>query len=70
MLAVSVLGMVTVRHTVRLLNLAGHYDPASYTVKPQWPVFFIFLACFLVAIAAIAYMLKLYFAGETAGKTG
>ncbi len=61
MLFVSMLGMVAVRHIVRLLQLDGVYEPASVPVRPQWGVFLLFLVCFVVALGACAYMLKLYF---------
>lgn len=64
LLFVSMIGMVTIRHYVRLFHLEGLYDPASYAIKPQWSVFILFLICFVIAIAAIWYTLKLYFAGR------
>jgi hypothetical protein len=60
MIFVSLLTMVTTRHYVRLLRLGEHYDPSSMTVSPQWSVFILFLIFFVVAIALIAYMLRLY----------
>ena len=33
MLLVSMIGMVTSRHTVRLLHLEGKFDPATITVS-------------------------------------
>ncbi|MBI4403589.1 MAG: hypothetical protein HY537_05480 [Deltaproteobacteria bacterium] len=59
MLLVSLLGMVTIRHYVRLLHLEGVYDPAAYAIKPQWSVFALFLNCFVIAIVAVWYMLRL-----------
>jgi hypothetical protein len=64
LLLLSLLGMVVIRHYVRLLHLEGVYDPASYAVKPQWSVFAIFVVCFVIAIGTIWYMLRLYFAGQ------
>ncbi|UCD65141.1 MAG: hypothetical protein JSW34_06855 [Candidatus Zixiibacteriota bacterium] len=64
MLAVSLLGMVFVRHTLRLLLLEGKFDPAAIAVRPQWSVFVVFLICFLLAIALVWYMLKLFFGGR------
>ncbi len=61
MLFVSLLGMVVIRHYVRLIRLEGHYDPAEIPVNPQWSVFAIFLVCFILALAVVWYMLKLYF---------
>jgi len=60
MLFVSMLGMVYARHTVRLLKLAGQFDPASWRVAPQWGPFLMFLICFVIALAVLAYMLRLY----------
>ncbi|HWR83084.1 MAG TPA: hypothetical protein VN285_07265, partial [Candidatus Deferrimicrobium sp.] len=57
----SLLGMVAIRHTVRLLHLRDIYDPSSYAVKPQWSVFTLFLFCLLIATAVIWYMLRLFF---------
>jgi hypothetical protein len=64
MLFVSMLGMVYARHTVRLLKLAGQFDPASWRVAPQWSPFLIFLICFVIALAVVAYMLRLYFSAN------
>jgi hypothetical protein len=61
MLFVSMLGMVYARHTVRLLKLAGQFDPATWRVAPQWGPFAMFLICFVVALAVVAYMLRLFF---------
>jgi hypothetical protein len=59
MLFVSLLGMVAIRHSVRLLRLDGSYDPATVPVHPQWDVFLPFLACFVATLAVAGYMLKL-----------
>lgn len=64
MLFVSMAGMVTLRHLLRLVRLEEHFDPASLPVQSQWDVFAIFLACFVIGIAVIAYMLKLYFSRD------
>jgi len=61
MLFLSLCGMVYARHTVRLLKLAGQFDPASWRVAPQWGPFVLFLVCFVVALAVVAYMLRLFF---------
>ena len=66
MLFVSLLGMVVNRHIVRLIHLEGHFNPADLTVKPQWSVFVVFLVCFLLALAVIAFMLRLFFQRQTA----
>ncbi len=60
-LFLSMLAMVFSRHTVRLLQLEGHFEPASIPVQPQWTVFALFLVCFLFAIGLSAYMLRLFF---------
>jgi len=61
MLIVSMFGMVYARHTVRLLKLAGRFDPAAWRVAPQWGPFVMFLICFVIALAVVAYMLRLFF---------
>jgi len=61
MLFVSLLGMVVIRHVVRLLHLEGTFDPAAIPLNPQWSVFLLFLVCFVIAIGAVWYMLRLYF---------
>lgn len=61
MLFVSLLGMVHARHTVRLLKLAGHFDPSGWHVAPQWGPFGLFLLCFVVALGMVAYLLRLFF---------
>jgi hypothetical protein len=60
MLFLSLFGMVYARHTVRLLRLAGQFDPTSWRVAPQWGPFVLFLVCFVVALAVVAYMLRLF----------
>ena len=61
MLLVSFAGMVYVRHLLRVLNLKDYFDPAMVPIKSQWLFFTIFLVCFIIAIALIVYMLKLFF---------
>jgi len=58
----SVLGMVVIRQYLRHLRLEDYFNPASIPVKSQWSPFIMFLICFLLAIAVVWYMLKLYFA--------
>jgi hypothetical protein len=60
---VSLAAMVTVRHTLRLIVLEGHFDPADIPVAPQWSVFAVFLVFFVIALALVAYMLRAYFGG-------
>ena len=67
-LFLSVFGMVYVRHVVRLLRLGKDFTPASWRIAPQWSPFLLFLACFLLMLAALAWMLWLFFrAKEEAG---
>lgn len=66
MLFVSLVTMVINRHYVRLLRLDGQFEPTSLAVQPQWSVFLMFLACFVVAIALLWYMLRLYFRERSA----
>ncbi|MBI5267283.1 MAG: hypothetical protein HY851_08635 [candidate division Zixibacteria bacterium] len=62
MLGVSMLTMVITRHYVRLISLEGVYDPSTVPVRPQWSVFVLFLLFFLIAIAVLWYMLRMFFA--------
>ena len=61
MLFLSLMGMVFVRHAVRLLRLAGQFDPAWWRVAPQWSPFAMFLACFVVMLIVLAWMLRMFF---------
>ena len=61
MLFGSMLTMVYARHTVRLLKLEGAYDPASLPIVPQWSPFILFLVCFVVMLAMLVYMFRLFF---------
>jgi hypothetical protein len=58
-LFVSMLGMVYARHTVRLLRLDGTFDPASWRVATQWSPLVLFLVCFVIMLAVVAWMLRL-----------
>ncbi len=60
LLFLSLLGMVIIRHQLRLIVLDGHFDPAEIPVNPQWSVFVLFLLFFVIAIGLIWYMLRLY----------
>ncbi|NQU09537.1 hypothetical protein HQ590_01995 [bacterium] len=62
----SLLGMVYARHTVRLLALADQFDPASWRIAPQWGPFALFLVCFVIALAVLAWMLRLAFGPQKA----
>ncbi len=64
MLFVSILGMVITRHLLRMVRLQEYFEPSSLPVNPQWSVFAVFLVCFLIAIALVWYMLRLFFAGK------
>lgn len=64
LLSLTMFAMVTARHFLRLIVLDGKFDPATIPVTPQWSVFAVFLVCFLVALALVAYMLRLYFRGR------
>lgn len=59
-LGVSVLGMVFARHALRGVVLGGHFEPATIPVVPQWGVFTLFLVFFVIALALVAYMLRLF----------
>jgi len=58
MIAPSLLGMVAVRHAVRNFRLAGRFDPADIPVVPQWGVFLLFLACFVLMVAIVGFLLR------------
>lgn len=59
-LFLSVFGMVYVRHTVRLLRLADTFAPSSWRIATQWSPFLLFLVCFVVMLAVLAWMLWLF----------
>lgn len=71
MIFVSLGAMVLTRHALRLVVLPEAQNPSTLyegKVVPQWDVFGIFLACFLVALYLVYWMLKTYFTdheGET-----
>jgi hypothetical protein len=68
MIFVSMLGMVYARHTVRLLRLSDSFDPTAWRITPQWGPFLMFLICFVIGIAVVVYMLRLFFgARKSAG---
>jgi hypothetical protein len=64
MLFLSLIGMVTARHYVRLVKLQGQFDPASWRVAPQWSPFILFLICFVLMLAVLIYMLRLFFTAK------
>jgi len=55
----SIMAMVYARHMVRLLRLADTYRPVSLHFAPQWGPFAMFLICFVVVLAVVAYMVRL-----------
>lgn len=63
---VSMLAMVFARHEVRLLRLAGVYDPGTVPVHPQWGVFALFLFFFVVALGVVVWMARAFFSGPKA----
>jgi hypothetical protein len=67
MLLISLFGMVYTRHAARLLTLQGYYDPANIKVMPQWSVFGLFLACLILAVGLLVYMLRTFFRAERKG---
>jgi hypothetical protein len=60
MLLVSLLGMVVLRHYVRLANLGDSFDLSAPALIPQWGVFGIFVVCLLIAIGVVWYMIRLF----------
>jgi hypothetical protein len=60
--------MVYTRHHVRLLHLAGQFEPRDLPVQVQWGIFIIFLLLFLLAIGLVWYMLKLFLVGSRTKK--
>ena len=61
----SVLTMVYARHMVRLLRLADSYRPDSMQIAPQWGPFLLFLVCFVVVLAVLAWMVRLMTAKQS-----
>jgi hypothetical protein len=53
--------MVIARHTLRLIYLEGHFDPASLTINPQWSVFLMFLVTFVIGLLVLFWMIRKYF---------
>jgi len=62
MVFVSMITMVISRHYVRLIRLQEHFELSTLPVRPQWGIFIIFLIFFVIAIALVWYMMKLFFA--------
>jgi hypothetical protein len=61
LLFVSLLSMVANRQLLRAIRLEGIVDSSAMPFKPQWSVLVMFAVCFVAALAAVAYMLRLYF---------
>ena len=60
----SLATMVMARHVLRLVVLPESADPANVyagKIVPQWDVFGLFLVCFVIALALVWYMLRLFF---------
>lgn len=68
MLFVSLLAMVVVRHILRVIVIGDAWNPATIPIKPQWSVFVIFLVCFVIAIALVWWMLKMFFGDRARGQ--
>lgn len=60
-LLTSLVLMVTTRHQLRLLQLQGQFDPATWRIAPQWSAFALFTAFLAIAVATVFYMLRLFF---------
>ena len=67
LLLASLGSMVFARHELRLLRLGSVPSPAVEHIQPQWTIFAVFLVCFVLMIAAIAFMLRLYFGSAERG---
>jgi hypothetical protein len=65
-LFISIVTMVWSRHELRLLRLQGQFDPSSWRVSTQWSPLLLFVVCFVIALALVAYMLRLYVRSERA----
>jgi len=61
MVFVSLFAMVVTRHYVRLLNLAGNFEPSTIPIRAQWSIFVIFLLFFVIAIGVVWYMVRMFF---------
>ena len=59
-LLTSLVLMVTTRHQLRLLQLQGQFDPASWRIAPQWFAFALFAACLAIAGVTVLCLLRLY----------
>jgi len=62
----ALLCMVIGRHVLRLVYLNGYFNPADLATRPQWPVFGVFLAFFIIGLMAFFWMLRRYFSSRNA----
>jgi hypothetical protein len=46
--------------------LGDQFRPDSFRIAPQWGPFALFLACFVIALVVVAYMLWLFFGAKRA----
>lgn len=60
MVFLSLVGMVINRHYVRVIKLDEYWDPSTMPVQPAWSIFVVFLICFVLALAAIWWMVQMY----------
>ena len=60
LLFASLLGMVILRHQVRLIVLGDAYAPSKLLVQSNWGLIGIFLACFVSGLALCAWMAVLF----------
>ncbi len=67
LLFVSLLSMVANRQLLRSIRLDGIVESAAMPFRPQWSVLALFAVCFVLALAAVGYMLRLYFRAEARG---
>ncbi len=63
-LGLGVMGMVHARHVVRDVRLEGHFDAKAIGVDPQWAVFALFAVCLVIALGAVAWMLRIFFKAD------
>ncbi|HKK20595.1 MAG TPA: hypothetical protein VJ983_03905, partial [candidate division Zixibacteria bacterium] len=64
MVLLSLIGMVTVRQVLRIINLEGAFEPSNLPVVPQWSVFSLFLLFFVIALLLVWYMVKIFLTRE------
>jgi hypothetical protein len=69
-LLISLILMVTTRHQLRLLQLQGQFDPASWRIAPQWSAFVLFVVWLGIAGVLVVYMLRLFFRSQSQPVSG